>query len=193
MTYTHTPKDYSEACWHTTGQSDHGQVWVWGTRRRNRSRHWVLWCRSLRANWYLAGESSRNMCAGWRWPCQQSYSHVHLRQQRSEADRQFKSKDFFKLFQAPKLTYRQYGPDGYALAVDLVRQGRVNLKPLFTHRFPFTECKKAFETTQKETGPDGKMVIKTISKDILFSRRYPFEWRPLTEPTSWWTHRLGMT
>lgn len=28
----------------------------------------------------------------------------------------------------------QYGPGCYALAVDLVAQGRVNVKPLLTHR-----------------------------------------------------------
>ncbi|KAJ5634250.1 hypothetical protein N7528_002092 [Penicillium herquei] len=56
----------------------------------------------------------------------------------------------------------RYGPGCYALAVDLVRQGRIQLKPLLTHRFPFNEASKAFETTKKGTGPDGKMAIKTI-------------------------------
>ncbi|KAJ5379851.1 uncharacterized protein N7496_002279, partial [Penicillium cataractarum] len=56
----------------------------------------------------------------------------------------------------------RYGPGCYTLAVDLVRQGRINLKPLLTHRFPFAEASKAFETTSKGRGPDGKMAIKTI-------------------------------
>lgn len=33
-----------------------------------------------------------------------------------------------------------------------------------SNRFPFTEATKAFETTTKGVGPDGKMAIKTISK-----------------------------
>lgn len=38
------------------------------------------------------------------------------------------------------------------------------MKPLITHRFPFTEANAAFETTKKGVGPDGKLAIKTISK-----------------------------
>ncbi|EXJ77295.1 hypothetical protein A1O3_10453 [Capronia epimyces CBS 606.96] len=58
----------------------------------------------------------------------------------------------------------RYGPGCYAMAIDLVRQGRLNLKPLLTHRFPFADAMLAFETTRKGTGPDGKMAIKTISE-----------------------------
>ncbi|KAL2838648.1 hypothetical protein BJY01DRAFT_257992 [Aspergillus pseudoustus] len=56
----------------------------------------------------------------------------------------------------------RYGPGCYALAVDLVQQGRINLKPLITHHFPFKDASEAFKTTKAGKGPDGKMAIKTI-------------------------------
>lgn len=58
----------------------------------------------------------------------------------------------------------RYGPGCYALALDLVRQGRIDLKPLLTHRFPFDQASLAFKTTKDGKGPDGKMAIKTISE-----------------------------
>ncbi|OGM50737.1 hypothetical protein ABOM_000702, partial [Aspergillus bombycis] len=55
-----------------------------------------------------------------------------------------------------------YGPGCYALAVDLVRQGRINLNLLITHQFSFKDASEAFKTTKAGVGPDGKMAIKTI-------------------------------
>ncbi|KAJ0282407.1 hypothetical protein COL940_005156 [Colletotrichum noveboracense] len=48
------------------------------------------------------------------------------------------------------------------LAIDLVRQGRINLKPLLTHRFPFKYAAKAFKAMQDGNGDDGKVTIKVI-------------------------------
>ncbi|KAK2599471.1 hypothetical protein N8I77_011224 [Diaporthe amygdali] len=56
----------------------------------------------------------------------------------------------------------RYGPGCYQLAVDLVRQGRINLKPLLTHRFPFKDAAKAFKAMQDGEGEDGKVTIKVI-------------------------------
>ncbi|CAG9994402.1 unnamed protein product [Clonostachys byssicola] len=56
----------------------------------------------------------------------------------------------------------RYGPGCYSLAIDLVRQGRINLKPLLTHRVSFNDADKAFHITKAGRGEDGKMVIKTI-------------------------------
>ncbi|KAL3461872.1 chaperonin 10-like protein [Aspergillus heterothallicus] len=56
----------------------------------------------------------------------------------------------------------RYGPGCYALAVDLVQQGRIKLKPLITHQFSFEDASEAFKTTKAGKGPDGKMAIKTI-------------------------------
>ncbi|KAJ0331994.1 hypothetical protein COL922a_011606 [Colletotrichum nupharicola] len=48
------------------------------------------------------------------------------------------------------------------LAIDLVRQGRINLKPLLTHRFPFKDAAKALKAMQDGNGDDGKVTIKVI-------------------------------
>ncbi|KIW22085.1 uncharacterized protein PV07_12502 [Cladophialophora immunda] len=56
----------------------------------------------------------------------------------------------------------RYGPGCYALAIDLVRQGRVKLAPLITHRFPFKDAPLAFESVRKGKGEDGKMTIKVL-------------------------------
>ncbi|CAK7217868.1 hypothetical protein SCUCBS95973_003293 [Sporothrix curviconia] len=55
-----------------------------------------------------------------------------------------------------------YGPGCYGMTIDLVHQGRVQLKPLITHRFPFNQADLAFKTTKDGVGPDGKLAIKTI-------------------------------
>ncbi|CAK7215487.1 hypothetical protein SBRCBS47491_002498 [Sporothrix bragantina] len=56
----------------------------------------------------------------------------------------------------------RYGPGCYDMAIDLVHQGRIQLKPLITHRFPFSQADLAFKTTKDGVGPDGKLAIKTI-------------------------------
>ncbi|KAI6163028.1 xylitol dehydrogenase [Pisolithus thermaeus] len=56
----------------------------------------------------------------------------------------------------------RYGPGDYPLAISLVAQGRVDLRPLVSHRFAFEDALLAFETTRNGKGSDGKGVIKTI-------------------------------
>ncbi|KAF8592395.1 xylitol dehydrogenase [Ramaria rubella] len=56
----------------------------------------------------------------------------------------------------------RYGPGDYPLAIDLVAQGKIDLKPLVTHRFAFDDAVAAFEVTRTGKSPDGKGVIKAI-------------------------------
>lgn len=56
----------------------------------------------------------------------------------------------------------RYGPGDYELAIALVAAGKVDLKPLVTHRFKFDDAKAAFETARLGKSADGKGVIKTI-------------------------------
>ncbi|KAL0571183.1 hypothetical protein V5O48_010775 [Marasmius crinis-equi] len=56
----------------------------------------------------------------------------------------------------------RYGPGDYTLAIALVAQGKIDLKPLVTHRYPFTEALTAFKATQAGKSEDGKGVIKAI-------------------------------
>ncbi|CAE6360969.1 unnamed protein product [Rhizoctonia solani] len=71
----------------------------------------------------------------------------------------------FGAMMVKELTVRgsfRYGPGDYQLAISLVSQGKVDLKPLVTHRFEFTDAVAAFNTTKTGKGPDGKGVIKAI-------------------------------
>ncbi|KAK7061824.1 xylitol dehydrogenase [Favolaschia claudopus] len=56
----------------------------------------------------------------------------------------------------------RYGPGDYPLAIALVAQGKINLKPLVTHRFPFDQAIAAFKATRAGKSEDGKGVIKAI-------------------------------
>ncbi|KAK4705582.1 hypothetical protein P7C70_g620, partial [Phenoliferia sp. Uapishka_3] len=56
----------------------------------------------------------------------------------------------------------RYGPGCYALALDLVARGLVNLKPLITHRYTFKEAELAFKVNQDGKSSDGKPAIKII-------------------------------
>lgn len=56
----------------------------------------------------------------------------------------------------------RYGPGDYPLAISLVAQGKVNLKPLVSHRFSFLDARLAFEATRNGKGKDGRGVIKAI-------------------------------
>ncbi|KAG9317418.1 hypothetical protein JVU11DRAFT_1617 [Chiua virens] len=73
----------------------------------------------------------------------------------------------------------RYGPGDYPLAIALVTQGKINLKPLVSHRsvvarepflpliehnirFPFEDAPVAFRTTRNGKSDDGKGVIKVI-------------------------------
>lgn len=56
----------------------------------------------------------------------------------------------------------RYGPAAYPLAISLVASGKVDVKSLITHRFPFDEALKAFDTNRTGKGPDGEGVIKAV-------------------------------
>jgi threonine dehydrogenase-like Zn-dependent dehydrogenase len=56
------------------------------------------------------------------------------------------------------------------LAIDLVARGLVDLKPLLTHTFKFTDALEAFEITKNGKDRQGKMVIYAISE--IVRRRY---------------------
>lgn len=54
-------------------------------------------------------------------------------------------------------------PDIYSpLAIHLVAQGLVDLKPLLTHTFRFGDALEAFEITKAGKDRDGKFVIKCV-------------------------------
>ncbi|KAK0490889.1 xylitol dehydrogenase [Armillaria novae-zelandiae] len=64
-----------------------------------------------------------------------------------------------------ELTYKgsfRYGPGDYPLAISLVAQGKINLKPLVTHRFAFQDALVAFNTTKAGKSADGKALIKAV-------------------------------
>jgi L-iditol 2-dehydrogenase len=46
----------------------------------------------------------------------------------------------------------RYGPGDYKLAVELLRTGKVIVKPLITHRFGFDDAEQAFLTVSKRQG-----------------------------------------
>ncbi|KAK7060544.1 hypothetical protein VNI00_001310 [Paramarasmius palmivorus] len=56
----------------------------------------------------------------------------------------------------------RYGPGDYTLAIALVSQGKIDLKPLVTHRYTFQEALTAFQATRAGKSEDGKGVIKAI-------------------------------
>ncbi|KAI0736184.1 xylitol dehydrogenase [Fomitopsis betulina] len=56
----------------------------------------------------------------------------------------------------------RYGPGDYPLAIALVAQGKVDLKPLITHRYTFDQAVEAFQTTRLGKSADGKGVIKAV-------------------------------
>lgn len=56
----------------------------------------------------------------------------------------------------------RYGPGAYDLAIDLVSQGKINLKPLHTHSFAYNDALGAFESTKAGRGKDGKSLIKAV-------------------------------
>jgi D-xylulose reductase len=56
----------------------------------------------------------------------------------------------------------RYGPGDYPMAVSLVSRGLVDLKPLVTHRFKFTDALKAFQVTQAGKDEQGQAAIKCV-------------------------------
>lgn len=53
-------------------------------------------------------------------------------------------------------------PGDYELAIALAGQGKIDLKPLITHRFKFEQAPEAFNVNRAGKSPDGKAVIKAI-------------------------------
>lgn len=89
------------------------------------------------------------------------------------------------LFLGKELTVKgsfRYGAGDYPLAISLVSSGKIDVKPLITHRFvdiplfmlsmlsdlfcylrfSFKDAVAAFETSKTGKGPDGKGVIKAV-------------------------------
>ncbi|PPQ77661.1 hypothetical protein CVT25_011096 [Psilocybe cyanescens] len=56
----------------------------------------------------------------------------------------------------------RYGPGDYPLAISFVAQGKIDLKPLVTHRYKFEDAVAAFKATRTGKSEDGKGVIKAI-------------------------------
>ncbi|KAI0053005.1 xylitol dehydrogenase [Auriscalpium vulgare] len=56
----------------------------------------------------------------------------------------------------------RYGPGDYRLAIALAAAGKVDLKPMVTHRFKFTDAVTAFKATKAGKSEDGKPLIKAI-------------------------------
>ncbi|KAI0771564.1 xylitol dehydrogenase [Trametes elegans] len=56
----------------------------------------------------------------------------------------------------------RYGPGDYQLAIALVSQGKIDLKPLVTHRYSFQQALEAFQATRAGKSEDGKPVIKAV-------------------------------
>jgi len=64
-----------------------------------------------------------------------------------------------------EVTYKgsfRYGPGDYPLAISLVAAGKIDLKPLVTHRYKFEDAITAFAATRAGKSEDGKGVIKAI-------------------------------
>ncbi|KAF9076750.1 xylitol dehydrogenase [Rhodocollybia butyracea] len=56
----------------------------------------------------------------------------------------------------------RYTQGDYPQAIALVSQGKIDLKPLVTHRYKFDEAIVAFQATRSGKSDDGKAVIKAI-------------------------------
>ncbi|KAE9397113.1 GroES-like protein [Gymnopus androsaceus JB14] len=56
----------------------------------------------------------------------------------------------------------RYTHGDYPLAISLVAQGKVDLKPLVTHRYNFNDAIAAFKATRAGKSEDGKDVIKAV-------------------------------
>ena len=65
-------------------------------------------------------------------------------------------------FRLTELIHLPKQPGDYQLAIALVSQGKIDLKPLITHRFSFDQAIQAFQTTRAGKSEDGKPVIKAV-------------------------------
>ncbi|THH14889.1 hypothetical protein EW146_g5503 [Bondarzewia mesenterica] len=69
------------------------------------------------------------------------------------------------LFLSKELTMKgsfRYGSGDYRLAVALASHGKIDLKPMVTHRFAFTDAVAAFNATKAGRTEDGRALIKAI-------------------------------
>ncbi|KAF8974423.1 xylitol dehydrogenase [Flammula alnicola] len=72
------------------------------------------------------------------------------------------------LLMTKELNYKgsfRYGPGDYPLAISLVSSGKIDLKPLVTHRFKFDEAIVAFRATRAGKSEDGRGLSKLLSRD----------------------------
>ncbi|KAL5511103.1 hypothetical protein ACEPAH_4318 [Sanghuangporus vaninii] len=60
-----------------------------------------------------------------------------------------------------------YSAGDYPLALSLAASGKIDLKPLVTHRFRFEDAAKAFETTRAGKNVDEKGQIRNVIKTII--------------------------
>lgn len=60
----------------------------------------------------------------------------------------------------------RYGPGDYPLAIALASSGKVDLKPLATHRFEFDDAVAALETTRAGIDAQGNRVLKTLISGV---------------------------
>jgi len=56
----------------------------------------------------------------------------------------------------------RYGPGDYSLAIALAASGKIDVRPLVTHRFRFEDSIQAFKATKNGKTDDGKGLIKAI-------------------------------
>jgi len=56
----------------------------------------------------------------------------------------------------------RYGHGDYPLAIALVSQGKIDLKPLVTHRYSFDDAETAFRATRAGESDDGKGLVKAM-------------------------------
>ena len=56
----------------------------------------------------------------------------------------------------------RYGPGAYKLALQLIANGQIDPRPIVTHRYPFEQAQKAFETMIRGEGEDGQRPVKVL-------------------------------
>ncbi|GAA6001988.1 hypothetical protein JCM10207_003026 [Rhodosporidiobolus poonsookiae] len=56
----------------------------------------------------------------------------------------------------------RYGPGAYSLALSLVARGLVNLKPIISHRYAFSDAMAGYRASERGVGEDGRPVIKCL-------------------------------
>jgi len=69
----------------------------------------------------------------------------------------------------------RYGAGDYPLAISLVERGLVDLKPLVTQRYEFTDALEAFETTKNGKDKNGEVgsTLRSSTRDLADVGRPP--------------------